>query len=207
MNYFDVDILIADKLPELLPKVDGDEINADDVDTITRLCEAVSSFIDRYCKRRAGYFAAAVYTDDVIEAGTVRRYRGEGKRYLRIGNHVAGTLSVTSPVIAADRYYEHDSNGWLYALDTNFNDEGDYFVNSDCFFEAGRPYEITAVWKFDPSPADVIEAGSQIVAAIWDKGKGVVGEVTPAGFVVDRDIPLTAAALLKPYIKRPFEID
>lgn len=209
LNYFDVGEVIADKIPDIKPAT-GDDVNADDLATVTRICESVSAFIDSYCKRRPGYFSAAVFDgDELDEAGTMRRYRGEGRNFLRIGNHVAGSVSIGSPAIADSRYYEHPENGWLYAIDSSNDNGGDYYpdFSENKFFAAGQIYEVTAVWKFASTPADIIEAGKQIISNIWDKGRGVIGEVTPSGFVIEREIPLTARAILNLHRKREFEIE
>lgn len=215
-NYFTVATVIADKMPELLPATGGGA-NAADVTTVTHICEAVTAFIDSYTKRRSGYFSAPIYSGGppVIEAGTERIYRGEGQKYLRIGVHVPGTVLITKPVMSAGATYERpdDPHSFLYAKDLFGGTlEDGYFDEIDeeqikNFFRSGWSYTVKAVWKFPATPPDILEAGGEIIKTIWDKGKGVVGEVSPSGFVVERAIPLTAAAMLKPYIRRPFEIE
>jgi hypothetical protein len=193
VNYFDAAEVVADKIPEVTKPAD--------VTAITRLCLAVSAFIDNYCRRPAGYFQKL---PSPTPPKTVKRYRGTGSRFLQIGRHVAGSVELTNPAIAADRFYEGE-NGWLYAAEVDHGIQDEYFAIDDRLFRDGALYQVTAHWYFAETPPDVVEAGKQIIADIWSKGRGVVGDVAPDGFVVDRAIPTTAAALLKPYIKREFE--
>jgi hypothetical protein len=198
LNYFNVDKVIADKIPELKP-ADGDA-NAQNVETLTRLCEAVSAFIDNHCKRKSGYFSAAPDT------ATARRYRGKGKDFLEIGVHVAGSVTVDS--IASTAFYESDRNGWLYAVGEQPGNGSDFFATRPGqFWGSGVLYTVNAKWGYAETPPDILEAGMQIIEQIWDRGQGVMGDVTPAGFVIERALPLTAIPLLKPYIKRQFEAE
>lgn len=200
VNYFDTEQLIADKLSDVTAEAD--------VESLERLGLAVSRFIDNYCKRPVDYFAAMPTGEDT-PAKTVRRFRSTGERFLRIPRHVAGSVELTNPAIAADRFYESEANGWLYPATQPGVVGDDYFAGDGVgqVFLNGALYEVTAHWYFAETPADILEAGKQIIESIWAKGKGVIGDVSPDGFVIDRAIPLTAAAMLKPYIKRQFEVE
>lgn len=158
-------------------------------------------------------------TSTVIEAGeyavpaSTRRYRGKGKNYLQIGRHVAG--SATIPGTDSTLYYEHPENGWLYAVDNaavagvGGNDQYNSFDANfnKCFFAKDALYLVSARWGFASIPMDITMATKQIVQQIWDRGQGVIGEVTPSGFVVEREIPLTARAFLQRWVRREFEVN
>lgn len=144
---------------------------------------------------------------------SVRRYRGRGRNFLQIGRHVPG--SVTIDGTSETLYYEHPETGWLYAVD-NANvagvgdGSGDGYIpdrSNQCFFADGALYLITGRWGFAATPADIVYATKLIVGHVWDRGQGVIGEVSPSGFVIERDMPLTAKTLLDRWIKREFEVN
>jgi hypothetical protein len=58
----------------------------------------------------------------------------------------------------------------------------------------------------EATPADLSEAVRQTVVRIWEAQKGVLGEVTPSGFVIERAMPVFAKEVLDRYKARPFEI-
>lgn len=187
-------------------------------ETVGRIIEAASGMVDRYTNRPSGYFLPVPVVDpndDPITYPTsVRRYRGTGTNFLQIGRHVYGTVSVEN--VGADLYYEHDENGWLFANDApgqaGYADGGqgpdpwDRGLKSRLFAN-GSLYVVTAAWGFAETPSDVIFATKQIVQHIWDRGKGIVGELTPTGFVIERDMPLSARTALTGWIKREFELN
>ena len=147
---------------------------------------------------------STVTTPGTYDGPTPRRFRGAGENYLQMPPYVPGTASIDG--IAPSVYYENDVNGWLFWNDQNFNG-GDYFAGSRRgFFEAGRVYIVSARWGFAETPPPIVAATKEIAAAIWSKGAGIIGDVSPSGFVIERDIPITTKALLKPYIRREFEV-
>lgn len=190
-KYTTAAIVISDYMPE----VDGSD-NAI-VAIVDRLIESVSEFVDEYCKRPIEYFMPAGDT------ASVRNVRGRAERFLQLPKHVAGSVSIEG--ISDASWYEHASNGWLYYNDqTNVTD---YFpAGENEFWEAGRLYPVSAIWGYAATPGPIAAATAEIVAAIFAKGRGIVGEVSPEGFIVEREIPLTARAMLKPYVRREFEI-
>jgi hypothetical protein len=186
---------ISDYMPEVI--LDATAVTGNK-HIIDRHLQAVSAFIDEYCRRRLGYFLPAGST------ATERRFRGKGKNYLELPVHVADTVVIEG--IAGSVIYENDVNGWVYWNDINI-DTGDYhYASGDRFFEEGRQYLVTAKWGYAETPAPIVAACKEIAASIWSKGNGIVGEISPEGFVIEREIPLTARAFLKPFIRREFEI-
>lgn len=178
--------------------------NPDVANAVDALCVAVSSLIDRYTDRPAGWFAAAAEN----ESATQRRFRGEGKNYLRTPRHV-GTASIVSPVVAASTVYENEK-GWILYNDgiAGSGNGPDYFPSDYCggFFSDNSIYIVSAVWKFAAVPSDIELAAALIVGHIWDRGKGVIGQVSPDGFVIERDMPPTAKTMLDQWKRREGEI-
>lgn len=194
---------IDDTILDVLTEVKSDEQKA----SVGRLIEATSAFIDGFTNRPPGYFSAL---DDESEP-TVRRYRGEGSNFLRIGRHVPGTVTIEN--VGASLYYEHPENGWIYSNDVNAqpgNVSGDGYGfrgRAERLFACNGLYAVSARWGFSATPDNISMATKQIVQQIWDRGKGIIGQISPSGFVIERDIPLTARAFLTPYIRREFEIN
>jgi hypothetical protein len=154
----------------------------------------------------------------VVNAGsyspaTVRRYRGAGKNYLQIGRHVPGSVTVEN--VATDLFYEHTENGWLFAVDfagqpgnAGYESDDYSFRYPACsLFTDGALYLVTARWGFVATPDDIDLATKQIVQQVWDRGKGIIGTLSPTGFVVERDIPLTARLMLEGWTRREFELN
>ncbi len=154
--------------------------------------------------------ASTVVEVGSLSAAAVRRYRGNGKNYLQIGRHVRGTVSVEN--VGSSLYYEHPENGWLFATDvagqpgSGYEGDNDYRLQNCNLFAANALYLVTARWGFAETPQDITMAVKQITQHIWDRGKGVIGQISPSGFVVERDIPLTAKAMLTNWIRRDFEV-
>lgn len=177
------------------------EANLDDDDTSARieaLIDAASAFADKYCDRPDAYFMPNTTAAD-------RRYRGEGKNYLRVGRY-HGNLTFTSPVVSPTSYY-FDSKGWPRWNDQPLQNDSDYFPNDEPFFGSGFLYVVNAKWGFEATPPDIATAVEIIVGKMWDIGKGVMGEISPSGFVIDRAIPPTAAILLDKWKRREFELN
>lgn len=193
MPYADQTQLIADYIP--------DAKSAAEIAAVGRILASVSAFVDTYCDRASGYFNPAG------GSATDKRVRGEGHRFLRLPVHVFGSIAavkILGSVVDPANYYESDRNGWLY------REEGswpiDFGLGNQNTWECDRVYVVTARWGYAATPLDLQEAVRQTVAAIWEKQKGVLGEVTPEGFVVERTMPLFAREVLNSYKARPFEI-
>lgn len=178
--------------------------NQDVAEAVDALCVAVSRAIDRFTDRPDGWFEAAGDNP----TATQRRFRGEGKNYLRIPRHV-GTASIVSPIVADSAVYQNDK-GWIVYNDgiPGSGNGPDYFPeNSYCgFFADNAIYIVSAVWAFTATPADVEAAAALFVGHIWDRGKGVIGQVTPSGFVIERDMPPTVKTMLDGWKRREGEI-
>ena len=196
MAYADKDQLIADLLPKNTSNAEKD--------TIGRLLDHVSVFVDTYCERPAGFF-----NPSPAEA-TMKRVRGEGEHYLRLPVHVFGSIeSVTlyGRRIDSAEFYESEKNGWLYhenvgvGLENTFRDrlrEGWY---------SGELYKVTARWGYAATPLDLKEAVRQIVMRLWQTNKGTFGQINPeTGFVIERAMPPFAREVLDRYKKRRFEV-
>jgi len=193
MAYADKDQLIADYIPEAK--------STTELAAIGRILDNVSAFVDTYCRRTPGYFDPAA--DDASE----RRFRGDGENFLRLPVHVTGSVeqvTIDGQVIDTSNYYESDRNGWLYREDAV------WLVNEGFtpyqLWEAGRTFKVTARWGYEATPVDLTEAVRQFVARIWETQKGVLGQITPDGFIVERAMPLTVREILDKYKRREFEI-
>lgn len=177
--------------------------NESQLATLGRILEAASAMIDRYTDRPAAYFAAV---GDEATA-TERRRRGEGKNYLRLGRHVPGSVLIEGYVVGTD-FYEA-SNGWVYLKDPA--DVGNYSDDQRSYrsriFVQDAVYLVSAVWGFAETPADIVFACKLIAAHIWDRGQGIFGQVSPSGFVIERDMPPTAATILDNWKRKEFEIN
>jgi hypothetical protein len=193
MAYADLTQLKADYLPDVT--------KASEIAAVTRILNNVSAFVDTYCRRTAGYFNPA------SDTATEKRFRGEGENVLRLPVHVFGSIdqvTIDGQVIDTSNYYESDKNGWLYREDAVWLvDEG--FAPYQ-LWEAGRTFKVTAKWGYEATPADLQEAVRQIVVSIWERQKGVLGQVTPEGFTIERAMPLLAREVLDRYKRREFEI-
>jgi hypothetical protein len=196
MAYADKNNLIADYIP--------DAKSASEIAAVGRILDNVSVFVDTYCKRLPGYFNPS--PDDPTE----RRVRGEGKHFLRIPYHVFGSIeqvTLLGQVVDPATYYESDKNGWLYYENTGLHLERTFA--EDCrewrWYE-DQVYKVTARYGYAETPLDLQEAVRQTVERIWKTQRGVLGEVNPSGFVIERTMPPFAKDVLDRYKKRPFEI-
>ena len=189
MPYCDLDNLIKDYLPGANKQAEKDAVG--------RILDAVSAFVDSYTKRPAGFFNPSPVNP------TIKRIRGEGERFLRLPVHVKGTTvnPITVENVSSTLFYESDGKGWLYFEDSTFG-----FDDCGREWENGRIYKVTARWGYAATPADLSEAVRQTVVRWYETQKGTLGQLTPNGFVVERDVPKSAKAILDSYKKREFEI-
>ncbi len=198
MRYANLDNLIADYIAEAT----ADE----EKDAVERILDSVSEWIDLYCKRAVGYFAASP------AEVSVKRVRGEGQNFLRLPVHVFGSITKVETsygsTIPPGAYYESDKNGWLYAEDGSAESlypEASFDLCSPTIWADGATFKVTARWGYVATPLPVVEAVRLIVARIWSVQKGTIGQVTVQGFINERLIPSAAKDLLKPFIRREFE--
>lgn len=181
------------------------EANLDDEETAGRieaLINSASAMVDKFTKRPEGYFQAR----GEEYAATDRRFRGEGKNYLRVGRYF-GEPAFTSPVVATNSFYVNADNGWIFWNDTPPNDEFLPGSQGNNFFGLDSLFVVSAKWGFQATPDDIAMATALIAGKIWDIGKGVIGEISPAGFVIERDMPPVAKTMLTGWIRREFEIN
>ncbi|MEO6588886.1 MAG: hypothetical protein ABIP06_06110 [Pyrinomonadaceae bacterium] len=195
MVYADLDNLISDYLPEAK--------KASEIAAVSRLLDNVSTFVDSYCRRPVGYFTP-------LEADSIKRFQGENTNFLRLPVHVFGSITqitVNEVVIDSSFYYESDKNGWLY-FEENNPFYSDYFFE---YFERNRflsrsIYKVTARFGYAETPPDLSEAVRQIVVRWYETQKGTLGQITPNGFVIERDMPISAKLILDNYKRGEFEI-
>lgn len=188
--YVDLESFLAAKLPA----VKKDEEKA----AISAVLAAASSFVDRETLRGSGFFAVSP------NEPTTRRFRGDGTRILRIPAHIKGSVSVENVPLAA--WYESDVNQWLYKYDTG---QIEPFVPSyDGYpvWTRGGLYNVAARWGFAETPAEIVECVSMIALRWWQSQQGTLGQITPTGFVIERDVPPAARAILDSWTKGEFEI-
>ena len=188
--YVDLESFLAAKLPDINKQ--------DEKDAIAAVLAAASTFVDNSTGRGDGAFA--VSPDDP----TTRRFRGDGTRILRIPTHIRGTVAVENVPLAA--WYESDINGWLYKYDTGQMES--FVPNFDGYpvWTKGGLYNVAARWGFAAIPADIVEAVSQITMRWWETQKGTFGQITPSGFVIERDVPLAAQSIIENYRKGEFDL-
>lgn len=196
MPYADKDLLIADYIPEAKSQSEKDAIG--------RILDAVSVFVDGYCKRTSGFFNPSPAD------ATVRRVRGEGERFLRLPTHVFGSITEVTTnygsVINSSAYYESEKNGWLYAEDDGIYPEASFDLCSPDRWADGQTFKVTARWGYAATPLDLSEAVRLIVVRIWETQRGTLGQFTPSGFVIERLIPPAAKEILDRYKRREFEV-
>ena len=196
MPYADKEQLIADYIPEATA--------AEETAAIGRILDNVTEFVDSYCKRPAGYFAPSP------EQPSIKRVRGEGMHYLRLPVHVFGSITDIggeSFQSLSASIYESEKNGWLYFETEEFGNENSFATGYDCRrFIDGFVYKVTARWGYAGIPLPIVEAVRLITARIWATQRGTIGQTTAEGFIQERLIPTAAKDLLKPFIKREFEV-
>lgn len=187
MAYADITELVADYLPDA--KSDAE------LAAVGRILDNVSTFVDTFCRRRPGYF------DPSPETPSMQRVKGEGQNYLRLPKHIFDSIeSVTlnGQVLDPASYYESEKNGWLYV------DGNGLFVTREFYDE--EIYRVTARWGYEETPLDIVEAVRQTVVRIWEAQHGVLGDVNPEGFVIERVMPPFALEVLNNYRRREFEV-
>jgi hypothetical protein len=184
--YADLDNLIADYLPEA--KSDAEKA------TLGRILASVTAAIDSYCKRRPQYFAPAA------EEASPRYLAGEGKNYLRLPVHVLGSINPEEGVDCNGHPITNwvERGGWLYQT-RGFGKLGG-------IWQRGVEYTVNARWGYEATPDDVTEACRQLVVHYFERQSGTIGQVTPNGFVIDRDMPPTVKTLLAAYRRKEFEV-
>ncbi len=186
MLYATVDELINDLLPESKsPK---------ERDALERALEAASRSVEGLTKRPVGYFAAA------LAGVSARSFAGDNQNVLRIPAHVADSID---PLTGVDVFGHPVTNwveigGWLYQM-------GGFGIHSGVWVR-GTLYTVRARWGFAAIPADVREATKMLAAHLWERQRGTLGQITPSGFVIERDAPPPVKMLLAPYRRKEFEV-
>lgn len=192
--YCDVENLIEQRFPDV--------VKAESQEALELLVESASRFIDKYVKKPYGYFLPSP------AIGTARTFRGDGGKILRLPKHIRGTCSITNLTI--DDWYESPKDGDLYRGDSanfpNLRDGWVFELNFNTYdrdvpvWINNRVYEVTAQWGYEEIPADIQEATMQIVYRWWHTQAGTLGQITPNGFQIERDIPKSAKAILDNYL-------
>lgn len=185
--YLDLDDFLAAKLPN----VKKDEEKAAILDVI----KAASAFIDKTTGKSFAVAPAEAY---------VRRFRGDGSKILRIPAHVKGSVSVENVPLAS--YYESEINGWLYKISANTVTGFDPSFDGFPCWTKNQLYNVAARWGFAAIPDDIKEAASQIVMRWWQTQQGTLGQVTPSGFVIERDVAPSTRSILDNYTRQEFEL-
>jgi hypothetical protein len=197
MAYADLNNLLADYLPEAKSVAEKAAVG--------RILEAVSAFVDSYCRRPAGYFNPRGADTPASE----KRIRGCGEHFLRLPVHVPGSIESVKhgeTVIAASSYYESENLGWLYLENSGLGLEETFFPAQNNRWIDGAIYKVRARWGYAATPLDLSEAVRQTVVRWWETQAGTLGQVTPNGFVTERDLPRSAKLILDRYKRREFEI-
>lgn len=185
-QYADLDQLIQDLLP-------GSVGNDDEKAAIGRVLEGVSDFIDRYTRRRPAAFVAF----DPESGYVVKRIRGEGFNFLRMPyqsslNSVSRVSINESLALGVDYYVS--SRGWVY-----FTDPGRIFVEDEI-------YLVSARWGYPETPAAIVEAARQLTLRLWETQRGIFGQLTPSGIVIERALPPWVEITLREFRPRQGEI-
>jgi hypothetical protein len=192
-GYCDVEDLISERFPDV--------VSAEGQESIGLLVEAASRFVDSYIKKPFGYFLPSPST------GTARNFRGDGTKILRLPKHIKNTCSITN--LNIEDWYESPEGhlyrgesaiggaipqGWVFELNfETFDRDIPFWINN-------RLYVVTARWGYEETPADISEAVMQIVYRWWKTQAGTLGQITPNGFLIERDIPKAAKAILDNYV-------
>lgn len=184
--YADLAQLTADYLPEAQ--------SAAEQAALGRILAAVTVAIDSYTKRPPQYFASAEAQP------TARFFTGEGKVYLRLPVHIAGSIDPAEGVDCSGHSITNwvERGGWLYQTSGLGKLGG--------IWQRGVEYTVSARWGYDTTPADITEACRQLVVHYFERQRGTIGQVTPNGFVIDRDMPPTVKTLLAAYRRKEFEV-
>lgn len=186
MVYAELDELINDLLPETKTQKEREALG--------RVLEASSRTVEKITKRPVGYFAAAE------SLPSPRDFVGEGTNYLRLPVHVENSIDTTGGVSVGGHTIKTwvELNGWLYMTCGARRLDGKW--------ERGVVYTVRARWGWEQVPADVREACKMLAAHLWERGRGTIGQMTPNGFVIERDAPPAVKMMLAPYKRKEFEV-
>ncbi len=186
ITYASLEELISDCLPEVK--------SAGERDALARFLAAASRAIDAGCKRPAGYFAPSPAQP------APRSFYGENTNYLRLPVHVAGSIDLETGVEVAGHPVRNwvEQSGWLYQT-RGLGKLGGVWVR-------GVEYTVRARWGYAATPADIVLACKDLATHYFAKHRGVIGQTTPGGFVIERDMPPTVKGLLVEYRRKEFEI-
>lgn len=196
MAYADLDNLLADYLPEATK---DEEIAA-----LGRLLDNVSAFVDSYCRRNSGFFAAN-------DEETTIRVRGEGERFLRLPVHQTGTITEVKyrgSVVSPADYYESNKNGWLYLEDEGSAPETSFDFCSNLRWYEDEIYRVTLKLGYPETPKVIQEFCRLAVRSIWETQSGVLGQVSDInGFALKAQLfPPDLLLMIEEFRKREFEI-
>lgn len=187
MSYLPLDEFLANKLPNINKQNEKDAIAA--------ILKAASQFVDKTTGKSFAVAPADPY---------VRRFRGDGSKVLRIPAHVSGTATVETMPLAS--YYEHEVSGWLYKITNPPSSFDPALTDGFPCWTKNQLYNVAARWGWSAVPDDIIEAVSQITLRWWETQHGTLGQMTPTGFVIERDVPVAVRSILDNYSAREFEI-
>lgn len=194
-RYASLDNLIKDLLPA---SVD----NADETEAIGRVLDGVSNFIDKFTRRPEKYFMPVASN----AVPTPRYFCGEGNNFLRIPVHV-GIATIAD--VDASLFYEHQENGWLYLTPNEIFTGDPFFIPSSLsnrVFAENARFRVSAKWGFAETPAGISEAARELTLRTWETQRGIFGQLTPAGTVVERAMPPIVEEILLTFRRRQFEI-
>lgn len=165
-----------------------------DREALERVIEGISRAIDAFTRRPESYFAVAG------ELPSPRLFVGEGQTYLRLPVHVEGSIDAQTGVTVGGHPVTNwiALRGWLY-MTKGFGCLGGTWCR-------GAEYTVRAQWGYSKTPSNIQLACALWAQAVWQRGRGVIGEVSPNGFVIERDMPPTVKTLLMGYRKKEFEI-
>ncbi|MBA3243024.1 MAG: phage gp6-like head-tail connector protein [Acidobacteria bacterium] len=186
MTYAALEETITDCLPEVK--------SANERAALGRLLDAASRAIDSKCKRPVNYFAPAAAQP------SPRNFTGEGMNYLRLPVHIANSIDLETGVQVAGHPVKNwvEQGGWLY-MTQGLGKLGGLWVR-------GVLYNVRARWGYEATPADIVLACKDLATHYFDKHRGVIGQTTPNGFVIERDMPPTVKTLIAPYVRKEFEV-
>lgn len=187
VTYADQTQLLADYLPEVTA--------ANEIAAVGRILASVTDQIDKYCDRPHQYFAPAA------EAASDRIFRGANKVFLQLPVHVGEVASVNALELGQtvpDTAWA-ERNGWLYRTLT-------YDNRPFRIWRRDTEYTISARWGFEATPQDIAEACRQLVVHYFERMRGTIGQVTPTGFVIERDMPPSVKTILDRYVTKEYEV-
>lgn len=186
MNYATLDEVISDCLPEVKSVTERAALG--------HFLEAASRAFDTLTKRPVDYYAPAAAQP------SPRNFAGEGTNYLRIPVHLAGSIDLETGVEVGGHPLKNwvEQGGWLY-MTQGLGRLGGLWVR-------GALYTVRARWGFEATPADVVFACKELTAHYFNKHRGVIGQTTPSGFVIERDLPPTVKPIVAARKRKEFEV-